>query len=161
MVEVSRDDEIPSTTTDSCKLRFKLIKQEPKEPLLLYIQNKSAHYRDWWSEDNEFLISEIIKGIRKKNLKSLLLMEEFSSVQALQERALVIDECLERSISRSCFLCGQPGHVQANCPQDINLCPSRTRTGREYNRVCNRCHRPGHNKSDCRIPDHRLEYKKQ
>ena len=119
-------------TADSCKLRFKLIKQEPKQPLLLYILNKRAHYQDWWSEDNEFLISEIIKGIRDKNLKSILSMEEFSSVQALQERALVIRQKLASSVSRNCFLCGQPRHLRDKCPQDINLCSSRTRSGKQY-----------------------------
>ena len=131
-------------TADSCKLRFKLIKQEPKQPLLLYILNKRAHYQDWWSEDNEFLISEIIKGIRDKNLKSILSMEEFSSVQALQERALVIRQKLASSVSRNCFLCWQPPHLRDKRPQNINLCSCRTRSGKQYIHICKTCHTPGH-----------------
>ena len=59
-------------------------------------------------------------------------MEEFSSVQALQERALVIRQKLASSVSRNCFLCGQPGHLRTNCPQPCNFFPSRTRSGRQY-----------------------------
>ena len=63
MLEVSSDVKVlPSTTADSCKLRFKLIKQEPKQPLLLYILNKRAHYQDWWSEDNDFLNQRLLRG---------------------------------------------------------------------------------------------------
>ena len=133
-------------TANSCKLRFKLIKQEPKQPLLLYILNKRAHYQDWWSEDNEFLISEIIKGIRDKNLKSILSMEEFSSVQALQERALVIRQKLASSVSRNCFLCWQP---HAICETNVHRISIYAQAeldleSNTYIHICKTCHTPGH-----------------
>ena len=133
--------------------------QLPKEPLREYIGNKSAAYCDWWGEDNKFLISEIVKGIRNHHLKSLLEKKKFSSVQALEERALAIKASLSRTACRMCFRCGQPGHLQANCPRGSNH--SRTRTEWTDIRVCNRCKTPGHLKRDCKIYNYQLEEKKQ
>ncbi len=114
--------------------------QLPTEPLLEYIRNKSAAYCDWWGEDNKFLTSEIVKGIFNPRLKSLLEMEEFGSVQALEERALAIEASLARTA----------------CPQGSNQ-QDRSRTEWTYIRVCNRCKMPGHIKRDCKIYDYQQQ----
>ena len=94
------------------KKEFLCMQQDPNEPLEFYIRDMQANYRDWWGEDIKFLIFAIIRGIWNQHLRNLLYGEEFSSVQALQERALAIKA---RIASRTCLRCDQFGHLRANC----------------------------------------------
>ena len=94
---------------------FLNFKQGPNVGVLLYINYKCAI---WKCKDEKLLIAEIIKGLSNPQLKSLLSMKEFGSVNALMGQVLVYEAILR---SRVCYRCGTPGHERANCPQGRNL----------------------------------------
>ena len=82
---------------------FEAYHQATHEPMQDYITTKCSLYREAYKyEDLQELIDEIVCGVRNKNIKHILLKEEFGSIEALEKRAVFLVSAVTKMLKAGC-----------------------------------------------------------